>query len=353
MVYRAVAFLGPLGHGKSRLLNKLCGTNHASSSAASSCTRTLEYGFNKEHGLFVIGTPGLGSSDNVAEHLAAQKLALEGTRLCGVYAIIKYESRADIIVQKVETLMDFLGSDDVRVIITHADTADYDNGFDGDDLKRVVANNLDIQYQNVFLVGKETSKEEIANFIESSLHEPREFEITATQLAIISSLSGVRKYNRPINTVIAKLKAAADACHKLVEAGKTYESDVAIVATQNSARRMVGDGKDKIFHEVYENMESDAQKNLVYGKAGVSLSLKLQDFIKTTNKLLTWDVTDPRDQRNLYKKCLYCDAVYVKVAGCMNIYQCGGIGHVPDGEAPKQSATIEAEYVEDGDGVWC
>ncbi|KAL7560509.1 hypothetical protein ACA910_020622 [Epithemia clementina (nom. ined.)] len=348
---RAVTFLGPLGHGKSRLLNKVCGTNHASNSAASSCTRTLEFGLNKKYNLFVIGTPGFGSSENVAEHLAAQKLSLEGTKLSGVYAVIKYDCRSDNVAQKVEVIMDFLGSDDLRVIVTHVDTANFQDGFDTGAFISSIANNVDIPPEHICVVGKETDGNEIAAFIDSTLHEPREFEITPTQLASVSWLSGIRKYNKPINNVIAKLQAATDACHKIVEEEKTYETDVAIIATQNSARNMVKIAKDNIFREAYENMVSDAQKNLVYGKAGVSLSLKLQQFIKTTNKLLSWDVTDPRDPKNMYRKCLYCDAVYVKVEGCVNVYSCGAPSHVPDGEEQKQASAIEAEFIEVDDKI--
>ena len=222
-------------------------------------------------------------------------LALEGTALCGVYAVIKYESRADNVGRNVELIMDFLGSDDVRVIITHADHANPEDGYDKVEFVTAVAKYLEIPSRHITMVGKDTRGDEIATFIASSLHAPHTFEVTPAQLAAVSSLSGIRKYNKPINKLIAKLKAASDACHSLVEQGPTNESDMCIIATQAKARKVVQREKDAIFRDAYENLASDSQKNVVYGKAGVSLSLKLQEFIKTTNKLLTWDVTDPRD----------------------------------------------------------
>ena len=129
MASRSVAIFGEIGAGKSALLNKICGTRHASSSGAKSCTKVLEHGTClKYDDLVVIGGPGFGSADEVAAHLAAQKMALELMPLSGVYCVVK-GIRASPIARSVENVMDFLGSDDVRVIITHADTARLEEGF--------------------------------------------------------------------------------------------------------------------------------------------------------------------------------------------------------------------------------
>ena len=350
---RYVALLGPLGHGKSRILNKICGTNFCSLSGVDSCTRTIEHGKNEQHGLFVIDTPGFGSSDDVAAHIAAQKLTLEGVPLSGVFAVVRYEHRADPICKHVETLMDFLGSDDVRLIVTHADTAPNDAINENfSKLRQSIAKKMDIPASNIAFVAKEASGDEIASFIKATLHEPIEFHISKTQIAAVSSLAGIRRYNRPINRIIAKPKVATDACEKLVARGKTYETDLAILKTQNVSRKAVATEKEKIFRDTYENLESMHDQNLVYGKAGISLSVALQQFVTSTNKLLTWDVTNPRDPRNQYKKCPYCDAFYVKVAGCMNIYKCGDFNHVPEREEVKAEIPMEVDFVEDGDRIW-
>ena len=51
----------------------------------------------------------------------------------------------------------------------------------------------------------------------------------------------------------------------------------------------------------------------------------------------------------MYRQCKYCDAVYVKVAGCANVYSSGGTSHVPDAEAQKDTGALEVEIVEEGD----
>jgi hypothetical protein len=73
----------------------------------------------------------------------------------------------------------------------------------------------------------------------------------------------------------------------------------------------------------------------------------------TTNKLLSWDVSDPKDPRNIYKKWPHCDAVYVKVEGCDEIQICGEAANVPTPEATRRTKHIGAEFHEDvDDGSW-
>ena len=208
-----------------------------------------------------------------------------------------------------------------------------------------VSTELDIVPEHVIMVGKDTNRDIIQDFIRNTLHEPIQFNVTDVQLASVASLSGIRKFNKPVNEVLAKITVAAQACQDIVASGKTYESDLAILATQNAVRAMVATSKDTIFRQAFENLASVEQQNLVYGKAGVKLSVTLQEFIKATNKHLQWDVSDPKDPRNHYRQCPNCDAVYVHITGCHNVYTCGGSGHVPDGEESKTLAMVDVEFV--------
>jgi len=47
----------------------------------------------------------------------AQKLALEGTPLSGVYIVVKY-GHADEIAELVTKIMSFIGNDDIHIIVT-------------------------------------------------------------------------------------------------------------------------------------------------------------------------------------------------------------------------------------------
>eukprot|EP00957_Ditylum_brightwellii_P131800 10051174-Ditylum_brightwellii.AAC.1 len=140
---RNIALVGKLGHGKTHLLNKLCGKHFPSHMGAKSCTRTLQFGCTKQHKMCVIDTPGFCASDDVAAHIAAQKAALEGVPLSGIYVVVKY-ARADEIASMVNKVMDFVGDDDLRIIITHADTVCDQEGYCVNDMKKSISDLLDI-----------------------------------------------------------------------------------------------------------------------------------------------------------------------------------------------------------------
>lgn len=320
-----VALIGKLGHGKTFLLNKVTGTRFASNMGSTSCTRTLQYGYTPQSGVLVVDTPGFYASDDLASHIGAQKLALEGTKLSGVYIVMKF-GRADEIAESAGKLMTFIGDDNVRIIITWSDTASLEEGYDPVGLLARLSDLLCIPVQNMIVIGKDTNAATIESFIVSTLHEPKDFKISEEQVAAISSLCiSTRKFNKAIDEVYAKIAAASKACADLVKGGKTYETDTAIATIQGGTSEMVQASKENIFRDAEEMELDDDQKHLIYGKAGLSLSLKLKTFIEASNKLLTWDVTNPCDSRNVYKKCNYCGAVFNKTEGCDGATVCGSV----------------------------
>lgn len=335
-----VALVGKLGHGKTALLNKLTGTRFPSNMGARSCTRTLQYGYTRQNEILTVDTPGFCASDDIAAHIAAQKLALEGTSLSGVYIVVKY-GRSDDIAEMVNRIMTFLGDDDVRIIVTFADTASHEEGYNPTELKRHLSKTLDVPIGHIEVVGKDTSCATIESFVHGTLHEPREFSIDDNQVAAIASLSvTTRRFNKAIEEVYAKIAAASKACADMTVSGRSYETDTAIVTIQQSTTRMVQESKNRIFVEA-QDLDPD-QQNVIYGKAGLALSLRLKAFVDATNKSLTWDVTDPSDSRNVYKKCNYCGAVYNKTEGCDGQTRCGAVPTSTRRPRPLLVAEFEA-----------
>lgn len=320
-----VALLGKLGHGKTYLLNKLTGGNYPSTSAAKSCTRQLQFGRTLHHGIVVIDTPGFFASDDVAAHIAAQKIALEGVKLSGVFIVVKF-GRVDEIAEAVDKVMNFVGSEDVRIIITHGDVASKESGYSPDEVKKSLAKLLDVAASNIMITGKQTPSSSIESFIESTLHEPRDFYVNDEQVANNSNLcTCARSFNKKINDVYSKIAAASRECETVAAQGKTFESDAAILILQKATSDMVAASKEDIFREVDDRELSDEVQNVIYGKAGLSLSLALRNFIDASNQFLSWSVTDTNDVRNQYKKCNHCGAVYNKTEGCDGNTTCGAV----------------------------
>lgn len=227
-----VALVGKIGHGKTFILNKVAGTRHLSHMGAGSVTRTLQFGECKESGIMVVDTPGFYASDDIASHIAAQKIALEGTFLSGIFIVAKF-ARADEIAETASKIMKFIGADDVRIILTHADCHEMDHGYDEQGTKARLTHLLGVE--NILIVGKHTPGHLVDRFIAGSLHEPREYRISEEQISVVSSLCvASRKMNRKIDQVYDKIEAASTACRELVSHGhaKSRKSDDLIVKTQ-------------------------------------------------------------------------------------------------------------------------
>jgi hypothetical protein len=122
---------------------------------------------------------------------------------------------------------------------------------------------------------------------------------------------------------MAKIQAATNACHELVRTQKTYDTDLAITELQRATTDMVSKSKMSIF-EMAEDLNEE-QQTLIYGKVGLALSLHVKQFIESTNKCLSWDMTDPSDARNQYKSCPHCGAVFIKTEGCDGNTTCGAV----------------------------
>jgi GTPase SAR1 family protein len=344
-----VALVGKVGHGKTFLLNKLTGSRFLSSASASSCTRTLQYGYSTQKQVLVVDTPGFYASDNLAEHLAAQKVALEGLPLSCVYFVVKY-GRADEVALEASRIIEFVGDDDICIIITHSDTVSDDPGYNPSTLTARVSDLVGLPSSNIFIVGKKTDAESIERFVHSTLHAPKEYKVSAEQAASITALCVcARSFDKKVRTVHAKIAAASlECCDKVATYGRSYEMDVAITGIQKTTTDMVSMAKQEIFVDSAELPED--QQHVVYGKAGLALAVRLKAFVDASNKLLSWDVTDPADARNSYKSCPHCGAIFIKTEGCDGNTTCGSmpVELVAKKERPGLDASFEAAAEKNG-----
>jgi len=125
--------------------------------------------------------------------------------------------------------------------------------------------------------------------------------------------------------VYAKIAAASKACADVTAQGRNFSTDTTIVTIQQATSEMVKDSKERISRDAHETNLSDDQRNLIYGKAGLALSLRLKTFIESSNTHLSWNVTNLSDPLNVYKKCNYCFAVFNKTIGCDGNTTCGTV----------------------------
>jgi len=321
----AVALIGKLGHGKTRLLNKVCGTHHVSQGGCRSATRDVELGYSKQHKIALLGTPGLGPTEEVARHLAAQKLALEFTPLSGIYIVLKCARDGDMIDDQINDIIDMVGEDGVRIIVTHSDVESSKEGFDVMDVKRSVSRLADISVDLIKVIGVETSGAEIEDFIHSTLlPQPVGIKLDSESVVKLAARSKQsRRISKAIRDLHGKIDAATTYCKVMTSSGRTHEHDIEIMDLQRATINHVREEKERIFRDAVR-LTADEQ-TICYAQAGASLSVKLKEFVETTNTFLSWNVTDPSDPRNNYRACNHCGAVFAKVEGCDGTTRCGAI----------------------------
>lgn len=327
----SVALIGKLGHGKTRVLNTVCGTHFASQGGSKSVTRSAEMGVSKLFGIAIIDTPGLAPTEDVAGHVAAQKLALEMTPLSGVYLVLKCGRDGDMIDDQINDIIDMVGEDSIRIIITHPDVEAKKGAFNANETKRSVSRLAGIEMEFISMVGLETTGQEIEKFIECTLlSEPKQIELKIEEVSRLASRSQQsRRIDKAIRDIYAKIDAAQEYCNGFETVAKSHHQDVMIMDIQQDVTTMVQEEKERVFRDVVTNLSIDTQ-TICFARAGPSLSIRLKKMIEHTNKLLSWNVCDPSDPRNNYRACNHCGAVFTKVEGCDGATQCGALPKTRD-----------------------
>ena len=96
---------------------------------------------------------------------------------------------------------------------------------------------------------------------------------------MLASLSPLcdEDFEKAINKIYNKIMAAENSVKKLTNHGtsKCYETDVAITEIQSEVHNMVDEGKRNIFMDEVDLPEDE--QNIIYGKTGVQLTLRLKN----------------------------------------------------------------------------
>merc|ERR550525_1315057 len=192
-----IALLGVLGHGKTTMMNNLCGSIYAASAGQSSCTRHVQLAYTKRHGMRIIDTPGIESKVEPAVHLGAQKVAMEELPLSAVAVIFKTERT---MYRSVENVMDFLGEENIdliRVIGTHTDVVRNQEGYDEEGYRKALVDDLDLNPAHIFFTGKGDKPTLVEDFLHRTLlPSPKQLVIPPERLLCVAALAkAVRKFN--------------------------------------------------------------------------------------------------------------------------------------------------------------
>eukprot|EP00940_MAST-03C_sp_MAST-3C-sp2_P000116 g116.t1 len=343
-----IAFIGFIGAGKTTLMNALCGTKHPTFTAADSCTMTLQYGVTWNRKITIVDTPGFGSDRDVAKHIAGIKVALEKTKLRGIYIFVRATKAAEM-KRKLNRIMDCFDrkmEPDMRVIITCCDQI----GGDGVDPAKAraeyrdrISQDMGIQKRHIFCTGKGPAfpAASVETFIEQTLTTTgKDYTISKEVVISMSTLGGAP---RACQRFFKRAEKIRDKAMKFLKApvlkGKSHSRDTIVIKLQSALHDEMDALRKCTFEEV--NALKHYQKNVVYGAVINGIRIIAREFTERTNKLLSWDVTDDSDPRNTYRHCPHCNRIFNKPPGrgCDLWTTCGYVPGRLKVEQPK--AVIE------------
>jgi small GTP-binding protein len=306
-----VVLLGKVGHGKTTLLNKLCGTHFATTASATACTGTLQVAYTRQDGIAVVDSPGYASSQDVSSHITAQVLALEDTPISGIYLVAKF-GRTDEITESVTQMMDYCcADDDVRIIVTHCDVAINMVGCNLGETKEYLSELTDVPLCNIAMTGTHTDSEDLESFLRSTVHVPRLFLVHPEQAPLISSLAEyAQKFQRTVVEMNSQLECAMNACDALTAShkSKSYDTDVKVAAIMWLCTRMMRQRRNSLLLAAAIPTDPD-QQCFADGKAAL-MDIAQPVVSEALCGYFSWDLADAKDPRNMYKQCHHCLQVF-------------------------------------------
>jgi GTPase Era involved in 16S rRNA processing len=274
---RQVVLIGKVGHGKTYLMNKLCGTTLLPQASQRGCPLVLHTGQTNKQSIVVTEAPGMYGSQDMQAHIQALKAALTNTPLSGIYAVVKAATRTADMTATINRVMDVVGDDDIRIIVTHIDTLGDHCRYD--DMINGLSCQLEVSRDNIFLVGKDTDADKIESFIHATLHEPKQVAMHGQQAAAASSLCvGERQFSKRIKGLSTRIDRTRTVIKMLEQRfGTAPEGCLAMLAVEESTKQQVGEDIHRIRMEAKE-LPPAAEH--VVGQRLEVVSKKLQPFFE-------------------------------------------------------------------------
>ncbi len=100
-----IILFGPVGEGKTTILNKICGQNFKTSNGYFSTTNEVHYAYSIKYNNIVIDFPGLHSEVNKVEKIKVQKNALSVIPIKMICFIVRYSPRYDNTLKSVSQML--------------------------------------------------------------------------------------------------------------------------------------------------------------------------------------------------------------------------------------------------------
>ncbi|XP_055329845.1 uncharacterized protein LOC129582356 [Paramacrobiotus metropolitanus] len=322
--------IGQTGVGKTTLKNRLCNTNHLAGASEGSVTQQLvkndvSVGTNA---FSLIDTPGTDSQTHTYKHAVLLRAGLTATDLATLFIVVKYENRyykmIDNYLQAEQPVANFTRK--IVILISHMDNA----GDPGAEFAKICQSLMEASpnVANVIFFSERSNPNSVAELLYACMSnmEPQRLTISDDDF----------HYNFTLYQVRINMRKSFEQYKKQVQALLGGFSRL-----RDRTKKESDEDKDELFHVMIVQFKYDLDElyDEFVGKYGTDMvemeyfalciemqreNVKICDrFVSSVTPLMTYNLFDKTDPRNLIKACPFCGLVWWKTEGCDGETRCG------------------------------
>ncbi|CAF1365637.1 unnamed protein product [Adineta ricciae] len=319
--------MGRTGAGKTTLVNALCGTDHKSGAGAGSVTRELYRNdvVHGQHTFSIIDTPGTNSSSETYKHAFLLRQALTSVKINTIFIVTKYDCRFDTMLEncyEVERPV-FDYEQKIVVIVSHWDQSKEPEK----DYPQICALFEDYCSSIIFYSDKmpiDQLVESMYTFLSNMVAEQititdeeffLKFNVAEIKLQIKDSVNQYRKKADAVFTEYSNLVVSAKSQPKEEQDEILH---VVIVEFKNEMESLL---------QTFRNTRGGRMQELDYYTLYIKLEgenlKRCDEFVEKVVPLMSYNLFDNKDPRNLIKRCPHCELIWFKTEGCDGVTSCG------------------------------
>ncbi|XP_055329761.1 uncharacterized protein LOC129582292 [Paramacrobiotus metropolitanus] len=322
--------IGQTGVGKTTLKNRLCNTNHLAGASEGSVTHQLmkndvSVGTNS---FSLIDTPGTDSNTDTFKHAHLLRAGLTATELNTLFIVVKYENKyfkmVDNYLQAQQPVVNFIRK--IVILVSHMDHAG-DPGAEFPIICQALMEGSP-QVANIVFFSDRGDPNAVADLMYACMSnmEPQWLAISEEDF----------HYNFTLYQVRINMRKSFELYKKQVEAFLGGYSRL-----RDRVEKELDEDKDELFHVMIVQFKYDLDDlyDEFVGKHGAAMgemdyyalciemqreNVKICDrFVNSVTPLMTYNLFDNTDPRNLIKACPFCGLVWWKTEGCDGVTTCG------------------------------
>ena len=317
-----IILFGTVGHGKTSLLNKFCGTDYLTASRGFSCTRNIQCSPSVKYDMLFIDFPGLNASRDILEHIIEQRDTLKLIPVRTICFIIKFDNRYDMLLNSISQMALIFKNHipNVCIIFTHCEDVDITQQAE---VGHIIQEDTAINPKNLFFSSLNTDPYALLPSIYGAMCTMDNIGET-----VIESAEIIRQFKSNVNSKYESVASEFEKQFKDVlelhkkEFNKSDDKDLkrALYFSLKQQKDRVVDGF-KIKLETHYQLEI----NQVITQVILFQNAIYNDFVQfksLAERSLIIQSVNYKGEKNRYKKCVGCGRIWFKVYGCDSIV-CG------------------------------